>query len=135
MNAEQLTELLYKKSGLLGVSGISADMRELVTSNDPNAQKATALFCHYVTRMVGQLTAELQGLDMLVFTAGIGENQPAIREAIIKSLSWMGMEIDKSANQQNAGRITTDKSKIECLVIPTNEEQIIAQQTSMLVSK
>lgn len=133
MNTEQVTDLLYKKSGLLGVSGISADMRELVTSKDPNAQKATALFCHYITRMVGQLTAELQGLGTLVFTAGIGENQPVIREKVIQSLSWMGIEIDNTANQKNAVRITTDKSKIECLVIPTNEEYIIAQQTSALI--
>lgn len=132
MNAEQVTELLYKKSGLLGVSGLSADMRELVASSNANAQEATALFCHYITRVVGQLIAELQGLDMLVFTAGIGENQPAIREKIIQSLNWMGVEIDNTANQQNAVRITTDKSKIECLVIPTNEEHIIAQHTAVI---
>lgn len=106
MSVSDIETLLYKKSGFLGVSGISADSRDLIENADPKAQEAINLFCHFTIRAIGQLAADLQGLDVLVFTGGIGENQPKIRDQITKAVEWLDPEIQ---------------------VIPTNEELIIAR--------
>ncbi len=112
MPAQEITSLLYTQSGLLGVSGQSGDIRKLMNSTNPHAQEAIDLFCHYAVKAVGQLAATLQGLDVLVFTAGIGENQPDICRRITQALDWLAPET---------------------LVIPTNEEYMIARHTAALI--
>ena len=130
----QVENLLYKQSGLLGVSGISGDVNDLVDSEDVSANEALDLFCLYAVRAIGCLSAELQGLDALVFTAGIGENQPLIREKICEQLAWLGVCIDEQANRGNVLKIhDSNKSNIEVLVIPTNEEEVIASHMRALL--
>lgn len=130
MDVNAIEDLLYKKSGLLGVSGISNDMRELTESNDENAAKAIELFCFRVSREIGALASSMQGLSAVAFTAGIGENAPIIREKISNKLKWLGVELDQSANQRRGETIISTKtSKIPILVIPTNEELMIAKHT------
>ena len=127
MTATDITNLLYKKSGLLGVSGISADMRELLASADPGAAEAIDLFTYTAARHAGALASTLGGVDGLVFTAGIGAHAPAIRAAICARLAWLGAEISPEANEQNAPVISTAGSRIEIRVIPTDEEAMIAR--------
>jgi acetate kinase len=129
MDTRDVENLLYKQSGLLGVSGISSNMRTLINSEDPRAQLAVALFCYRIRRELGSLTAALDGLDAIVFTAGIGENAPLIRSRICRDAEWLGVEIDEAANANGMGRISTDASRVAVWIIPTNEELMIARHT------
>lgn len=133
MNLNELTSLVYKDSGLLGVSGISSDVRTLLKSSAPEAQEALALFSFKAARQAAGLVTSLGGLDGLVFTAGIGEHAAPIRAAICECLSWMGLQLSPEANQANAPVISTPDSKIEVRVIPTNEELVIARHSLKLV--
>ena len=135
MTVEELEELLYKKSGMLGYSGISNDMRKLIKSESDNAKSAIELFCFRVAKEIGALISSMQGIDALVFTAGIGENSPEIRQKITDRLSWLGIDIDISANQKNNIQISNQNSKIPVLVIPTNEELMIAKHSLQSVYK
>ncbi len=133
LDAAQLTDLLYHQSGLLGVSGLSADMRELLASAAPRAQEAVALFAYRTAREIGSLLSAAGGIDALVFTAGIGERSGAIRARICQHLAWLGLRIDTAANAANATRISTDDSAISAWVVPTNEELMIARHTQQVV--
>jgi acetate kinase len=134
LTVKQLEELLYKRSGLLGLSGISNDMRVLLDSNEPRAKLAVDYFVYRVSREIGSLVAALQGLDALVFTAGIGENSPIIRQRILEQLAWLGIQFNTSANQQNADCISQPDSTIQVFVLPTNEELMIARHTRRLLN-
>jgi acetate kinase len=129
MTVQALEHMLYNESGLKGVSGISGDMRTLLASSDPNAKDALALFVFRLAREIGALTASLGGLDGLVFTAGIGEHAPQIRAMTVEKLSWLGAKLDGAANARNAEIISTGDSNLAMLVIPTNEEEMIARHT------
>ncbi|WP_210395509.1 acetate/propionate family kinase [Motiliproteus sediminis] len=126
MDADQLETLLYKESGWLGVSGISSDMQELLSSDKPEAKEAVDLFTYRAAREIGSLSAALQGLDQIVFTGGVGENSAAIRAAICARSAWLGVEIDAEANAANAAIISTPGSRIRVRVIPTDEEAMLA---------
>lgn len=125
-SAAQISEILYKKSGLLGISDISADMRVLLASTESSAKQAVELFIQRLVQQIGLLMVELQGLDALIFTAGIGEHSAPIRAAVIERLQWLGFALDKDANTQNAFLITAASSTIPVYVIPTNEEAMLA---------
>lgn len=129
MSARQVEALLYGQSGLLGVSGVSGDMRVLHASADPHAKEAIELFVWTVARQMGGLIGSLEGLDGIVFTAGIGENDPAIRAAICARMAWAGVLLDEAANAANAPVITRPDSRIAVRVIPTDEERMIAFHT------
>ena len=129
MTPETVEKLLYAQSGLLGVSGISSDMRALIASSDLRAREAIALFVFRMARETGALTSSLGGLDGLVFTAGIGEHAPAIRAMVCERLAWLGAKIDPIANARNDFTIGTPDSRIAIHVIPTNEELMIARHT------
>lgn len=129
MSAQQVEALLYGQSGLLGVSGISGDMRVLHASADPHAKEAIELFVWTVARHMAALIGSLEGLDGIVFTAGIGENDPAIRAAICARMAWAGVILDEAANAANAPVITRPDSRIAVRVIPTDEERMIAFHT------
>ncbi len=133
MNHDMLTDLLYRHAGLLGVSGISADMRTLLASDAPRAKHAVDLFIWQVCRQLGAMIAVLEGIDGLIFTAGIGEHAPQIRAGICARLKWLSIKLDESANQANAIRISTAESHIPVLVLPTDEESIIAHHTLRLI--
>jgi acetate kinase len=133
MDAKALTKLLYKESGLLGVSGISQDMRELLASDKAEAQEAVDLFCYRIQREIGSLAAALQGLDAIVFTGGIGEHAAPIREKVCRDLSWLGVDFDATANVARSTRISAAQSRVDVLVIPTNEEWMIARHTAELI--
>lgn len=128
MTIEAVEDMLYHQSGLLGVSGISADTRELLTSQEPTAQGALDLFAFRIAREVAATANTLGGLDGLVFTAGIGENQPEIRAAICARLAWLGVAIDVNANVRHVTRIDTAGSTVAVLIVPTDEEQVIAEE-------
>ncbi|MDP2135908.1 MAG: acetate/propionate family kinase, partial [Sulfuritalea sp.] len=134
MDAKALTRLLYKESGLLGVSGISQDMRVLLDSPEPEAREAVDLFCYRVVREIGSLTAALGGLDALVFTGGIGERGSRVRDRVCAQLGWLGLQLDADENAANAPTISAPGSRIDVCVIPTNEEWIIARHTAELVA-
>lgn len=129
LNTEQLVQLLYHQSGLLGVSGISSDMRELQHSSDPRARQAVELFVFRIARELGALTASLGGLDALVFTAGIGEHSAEVRRRVCAASRWLGIALDHDANERGAGRISTIASRVSVWAIPTDEERMIARQT------
>lgn len=135
MTPAQLSELLYTKSGLLGVSGLSGDLRVLLGSKHPHAQDAIELFVYRIVKEIGALTAVLGGLDGLVFTAGIGEHAFQIRQMVCDKLKWLGVEIDAQENQHNASTISTPGTRVEVLVIPTNEELVIARHTFRAVAE
>ncbi|MGM1053598.1 MAG: acetate/propionate family kinase [Pseudomonadota bacterium] len=126
MSVEEVTELLYKRSGLLGVSGISGDMRELLESPADEAREAVELFAYRAVREIGSLAAALGGLDQLVFTAGIGERASPVRQAICRGCEWLGLELDPDANRRDASRISRADSRVGAWVIPTDEERMIA---------
>jgi acetate kinase len=134
-----IENMLYRKSGLLGVSGISGDLRVLLKSDDPHAAEAIDLFCYRIACEAGGLATALGGLDAMVFTAGIGEHAPAIRAAVCDRLAWLGIALDPAANAANgagtSGRINTAASTIEVLVIATNEEAMIAQHTKSILAQ
>ncbi len=127
-------DLLYRRSGLLGVSGISGDMRVLLASDDPRAAAAVDLFVFRAVREMGALSASLGGLDGVVFTAGVGENAPEIRRRICERLAWLGAELDADANGAGAGRISRDGAGLEVWVVPTDEELMIARHTRTLLA-
>ena len=130
LDAKALTNLLYKESGLLGVSGISQDMRTLLASSAPEAREAVELFCYRIARELGSLAAAAGGMDALVFTGGIGEHAAAVREKVAALSTWMGIDIDAAANAQHASRIDTAASRVAVAVVPTNEERMIARYTA-----
>jgi acetate kinase len=133
MNVRTLTRLLYEQSGLLGVSGISSDMRTLLASSDRRAAEALDLFIYRITRELGSLAAALGGLDALVFTGGIGENAVSIRARICRDASWLGLELDEDANARGGPCISRIDSRVSAWVIPTNEELMIALHTRRLL--
>jgi acetate kinase len=127
LTPKQIEDLLYRRSGLLGVSGgIASDMRTLLASTDPRAKEAIDLFAFRIARESGALTSSLGGLDGIVFTAGIGEHAPAIRAMVAARLGWLGVQLDLDANARDAAVISTPQSRIEVRVIPTDEEAMIA---------
>ena len=129
MDARGLEKLLYHESGLLGVSGISSDMRALLASGDAHAAEAVDLFVYRIVRELGSLAAALGGLDALVFTAGIGENTPLIRARVCRAAAWLGIELDEAANAGGGPCISRAGSRASAWVLPTNEELMIALHT------
>ncbi|WP_353806315.1 hypothetical protein [Mesorhizobium sp.] len=128
MLADEISQLLYDRSGLLGVSGISGDMQRLLDLDDPHAAEAVDLFVYRAGREIGSLAAALGGLDTLVFTAGIGENSPLIREKICEAAAWLGVTIDAERNREGDERIGASGAAVDVLVIPTDEERAVAAQ-------
>ena len=133
LSATEVETILYKKSGLLGVSGISNDMRDLVDNPDPGARLAVDYFVYHAAKQVGALAAVLGGVDALVFTAGIGERSAKIRRRICEASAWLGVTLDPAANQKHGPRITTSGSRVSAWVVPTNEELMIARHTGALL--
>jgi acetate kinase len=133
MDARAIERLIYSESGLLGVSGLSSDMRTLLATALPSAQLAIDLYLYRIRRELGALTAVLGGLDALVFTAGIGENSAAIRARICRDAAWLGLELDEAANAAGGPRLTTAASKVAAWVLPTNEELMIARHTQRVL--
>jgi acetate kinase len=133
MSVKEVEEILYKKSGLLGISGISNDMRDLLGKNEPEARLAVDYFIYRVAKEIGALTSVLGGIDGLIFTAGIGENSAEIRQRICDSCSWLGVKLDAKANLSKGPRISASTSNVSTWVIPTNEELMIARHTGMLL--
>jgi acetate kinase len=134
MCADALEKLLYNKSGLLGVSGVSNDMRDLLESDVPAAAEAVELFCYRVAREAGALASAMGGIDALVFTAGIGERSGPVRARVGDKLAWLGIEIDEAANAANAVKISTAGSRLPVYVIPTDEERMIALHTRKVMA-
>ena len=135
MDARAIEDLIYKKSGLLGVSGLSSDMRALLASDDVRARFAVDLFIYRLGRELGSLAAAAGGLDALVFTAGIGEHAPSIRERVCRDAAWLGVELDPAANRTGGPRISAPGSRVSVWVIPTNEELMIARNTSRFAGR
>ncbi|MBV9287164.1 MAG: acetate/propionate family kinase [Hyphomicrobiales bacterium] len=133
MDAAAIEDVIYKKSGLLGVSGISSDMRALRDSSDPAAGEAIALFVYRIVRELGSLVAALGGLDALVFSAGIGEHDPATRAEVVEGSRWTGAILDPARNQRSEGLISADRSPVAVWVIPTDEERLIARHTAAVL--
>lgn len=135
MAPADVQNFLYRECGLKGLSGISNDMRELLKSDDPRAALAVDYFVYRTSLFAGMLAAALQGVDGLVFTAGVGENSAAIRTAIAAKLGWLGVSIDAEANERHSRRISRPESRVAVYVLPTDEELMIAQHTWALLSK
>ncbi|MFI4937822.1 MAG: acetate/propionate family kinase [Candidatus Berkiellales bacterium] len=133
MTCQEIENLLYTRSGLLGVSGISSNMQVLLNDHSPNAQEAIELFVYRICREIGALMSVLKGLDRLVFTGGIGEHAAPIREKVCQEMSWAGIKIDRDKNNQHQSIMSDPQSKVEVCVIPTNEEWMIARHTYSLV--
>jgi acetate kinase len=135
MDARAIEKMIYNQSGLLGVSGVSSDMRALLESNDERSRAAIDLYVYRIRRELGSLAAALGGLDALVFTGGIGENAAPIRERVCADAAWLGLRLDKQANAQNARRISIEDSRVAAYVVPTNEELMIARHTRDVVAR
>jgi acetate kinase len=133
LSAKDVETILYKKSGLLGISGISNDMRDLVGSSEPAALLAVDYFVYRAAKEIGALASVLKGIDGLVFTAGIGENSAEIRSRICEASAWLGIELDPDANSRNGPRISHAGSRVSAWMIPTNEELMIARHTGVLL--
>ncbi|MDP3839187.1 MAG: acetate/propionate family kinase [Methylococcales bacterium] len=133
LSLKQLEDLLYKQSGLLGLSGISNDMRVLLDSDEPRARLAIDYFVYRVSREIGSLAAAMGGVDALVFTAGIGENSPQIRQLVCEQAAWLGVDFDATANQAGAACISRADSRVAVWMLPTNEELMIARHTRTLL--
>jgi acetate kinase len=133
MDARALETLLYKESGLLGVSGISSDMRTLLASDLPDARAAVDLFVYRFRRELGSMVAALDGLDALVFTGGIGEHAASVRERVCRDAAWLGVEVDSGANAAGGPRISVEKARVSAWVIPADEERMIARHTRELL--
>jgi len=133
MSPEDLVDLLYKRSGMLGLSGISSDFRELLANDSPRARFAVELFCNRVARHIASLAAALGGLGGIVFTAGVGENAAPVRRAICQACSWLGLELDEAANREHKKRISTPDSRVGAYVIKTDENLMIARHARALV--
>jgi len=134
MDARAIEKLLYQQSGLLGMSGISSDMRTLQESDDPAAKSAIDMFVYRIGRELGSLAGALGGLDAIVFTAGIGENSAMLRERVCRDASWLGVALDPEANAGGGPRISTTASRVSAWVVPTNEELMIARHTLELLA-
>jgi len=134
MDARAIERLIYTQSGLLGVSGVSGDMRTLLASDEPRARLAIDLFLYRIRRELGSLAAALGGLDALVFTGGIGEHAAPIRAGVCRDAGWLGVELDAEANLRDGPCISTPGSRVQAWVIPTNEELMIARHTRRLVA-
>jgi acetate kinase len=133
LSVKEVEAILYKKSGLIGISGISNDMRDLIGRAEPEAKLAVDYFIYRIAKEIGALAAALGGVDAFVFTAGIGENSPEIRRRVCQASAWLGIDFDAEANEQKATRISTPQSRISVWVIPTNEELMIALHTGELL--
>jgi acetate kinase len=134
MQASELVDLLYRRSGMLGLSGISSDFRELLASDDPHARFAVEVFCYRVARHIASLAAALGGLDGIVFTAGVGENAAPVRSAICHACAWLGVALDEVANREHRERISTAESHVAAHVINTDENLMIARHARALVT-
>jgi len=133
LSAKDVEAILYKKSGLLGISGISNDMRDLIGNSEPGARLAVDYFVYRAAKEIGALAAVLGGIDGMVFTAGIGENSPEIRARICESSAWLGIDLDSEQNARRGPRISRTDSRVSAWVIPTNEELMIARHTGELL--
>jgi acetate kinase len=133
LSPKDIETILYKKSGLLGISGISNDMRDLLGRREPEARLAVDYFVYRAAKEIGALAAVLGGVDGLVFTAGIGENSAEVRRRICEASRWLGLELDAEANEGQGPRISTPHSKVSAWVVPTNEELMIARHTGALL--
>jgi acetate kinase len=134
LDARAIERLIYHESGLLGLSGISSDMRALLASADPRARLAIDVYVYRIQRELGSLAGALGGLDALVFTAGIGENAPRIRERVCRDAAWLGVELDPAANAAGGPRISAPGSPVSAWVIPTDEELMVGRHTWSLVA-
>jgi acetate kinase len=130
LSLSELTHLLYEESGLLGLSGVSADMRTLEASTAPEAAEAIDYFAHRLRMEIASLASTIGGLDALVFTGGIGERSPRMRASVVEGLSWLGMGLDERANLGNAQRVSPISANVQVFVVPTNEEAMIAAHTA-----
>ena len=135
MDARAVEKLIYQQSGLLGVSGISSDMRALLESGEPSAKAAIDLYVYRIGRELGSLAAALGGLDAMVFTAGIGENSAVLRDRVCRDARWLGVELDGAANEKGGPRISSGTSRVSVWAIPTNEELMIARHTRALIAE
>ena len=133
MDARAIENLIYRESGLLGVSGISSDMRKLRAAHEPEASEAIQLFVYRIVREIGSLAAALGGLDGLVFTGGIGENDAAIRAEVMEGCRWLGLIGNEARNAEKAARVSCDTSRVSAFVVPTDEERMVAHHTSTLL--
>jgi acetate kinase len=127
LGPREIERLIYHESGLLGMSGVSSDVRDLLASREPSAATALEVFVYRAARELGSLAAALGGLDAIVFTAGIGENQPEIRARICAAARWLGVELDEAANRRHGQRISSERSAVLACVVPTDEEVMIAR--------
>jgi acetate kinase len=135
MSAKDVEHFLYHDCGLKGLSGISNDVRDLLASDDPRAKLALDYFAYRIALFGGMLATALGGIDALVFTAGIGENAPAVRRAVADRMSCFGIELSETENAKNALRISGDGSRVGCYVVPTDEELMIARHTLHMLRK
>lgn len=133
MSADEVEALLFRRSGLLGISGVSSDMRVLEASAEPAAAEAIGHFAEQVVQHMGSLAAALRGVDAIVFTGGIGENGAALRERILEDCEWMGVNVDAAANRSGAARLTTAESPVSAWVLRTDEEAVIARHTARVL--
>lgn len=133
-SAAEISDLLYRKSGLLALSNLSSDMRQIEAAATPEAEQAIDYFCARIRREIGALTASLEGVDGIVFTGGIGENSPRIRAQVCDGLGWLGVQLDAAANQSAAGAAQISVGKTAVWVVPTDEERIIAQSVAALTT-
>jgi acetate kinase len=133
LSAKEVENILYKKSGLLGISGISNDMRDLLDKSEPQARLAVDYFIYRIAKEIGALASVLGGIDGLVFTAGIGENSAEIRRRICQASAWLGVEMDENQNKNRGPKISTPLSRVSTWIIPTNEELMIARHTGSLL--
>ncbi|MGZ8273652.1 MAG: acetate/propionate family kinase [Burkholderiaceae bacterium] len=134
MDVRAVEKLIYQQSGLLGVSGISSDMRALLSSPEPGAKQAIDLYVYRIGRELGSLASALGGLDAVVFTAGIGENSAELREQICRNAAWLGLDFDPDANRAGAQRISYAGSRVGAFMVPTNEELMIARHTRAVLA-
>jgi acetate kinase len=133
MSSDQLVDLLYRRSGMLGLSGVSSDFRELLASPEPRARFAVEVFCYRVAGHIASLASALGGIDGVVFTGGVGENAKPVRAAICRACQWLGLELDKAANEQGRGRISAAGSRVAAYVIKTDENLMIARHARALL--
>jgi len=135
MDARAIEQLIYQQSGLLGVSGISSDMRTLEASADPAAKEAIDLFIYRIGRELGSLAAAMRGLDAIVFTGGIGEHSASLRERVCRDAAWLGVDLDQRANKADGPRLSTAASRVAAWMIPTDEELMIARHTRHVLGR
>ncbi len=134
MLTDALADLLYRRSGMLGLSGVSSDFRDLLASAEPRARVALDVFCYQVARQIGSLAAALGGLDAIVFTGGVGENAARVRSDVCGACAWLGVELDRAANRAHQARISVPDSRVAAYVIKTDENLMIARHARVLVA-